>query len=270
MVRQKCLKFVKLTRSYHRADCDTDHSLVCCKINLLPQKIHHTKQIGRPQSDVSKRCHPDLQIQFAESFEREYKNISENTATEKWEHLKSIIQKTSLEIFGRKITKQNDWFDSKAAILAPVIRAKRDALATYKAKPTQRNLLNLKEARANAQRTARICANEYWVELSESIQLAAQVSNIRGMYEGIKKALGPSQNKTAPPSGEIITDKCQQMHRWVEHYSELYATTSSVSDLALKAIIQLPTMNTLDETPTLSELNKAIDNIAARKAPGCD
>uniref|UniRef100_A0A2C9KAG3 Endonuclease/exonuclease/phosphatase domain-containing protein n=1 Tax=Biomphalaria glabrata TaxID=6526 RepID=A0A2C9KAG3_BIOGL len=188
MVRRKCLKFVKLTRSYHSADCDTDHSLV--------------------------------------------------------------------------------YF-----ILAPVIRAKRDALATYKAKPTQRNLLNLKEARAYAQRTARICANEYWVELSESIQLAAQVGNIRGMYEGIQKALGPSQNKTTPlksTTGEIITDKCQQMHRWVEHYSELYATTISVSDSALKAIIQLPTMNELDETPTLSELNKAIDNIAARKAPGCD
>uniref|UniRef100_A0A2C9M8M8 Uncharacterized protein n=1 Tax=Biomphalaria glabrata TaxID=6526 RepID=A0A2C9M8M8_BIOGL len=128
-------------------------------------------------------------------------------------------------------------------------------------------------ARANAQRTARICANEYWVELSENIQLAAQVGNIRGMYEGIKKALGPSQNKTTPlksTTGEIITDKCQQMHRSVEHCSKLYATTSSVSDSALKAIIQLPTMNDLDETPTLSELNKAIDNIAARKAPGCD
>ncbi|KAK0066433.1 craniofacial development protein 2 [Biomphalaria pfeifferi] len=29
------------------------------------------KQIARPQSDESKMCHPDLQIQFAESFERD-------------------------------------------------------------------------------------------------------------------------------------------------------------------------------------------------------
>ncbi|XP_055883509.1 craniofacial development protein 2-like [Biomphalaria glabrata] len=83
LVRQKCLKFVKLTRSFHSADCDTDHSLECCKINLLPKKIHHTKQIGRPQSDISKMCHPDLHIQFAESFEREYKNISGNTEKRK-------------------------------------------------------------------------------------------------------------------------------------------------------------------------------------------
>ncbi|KAK0058297.1 cytochrome P450 3A29 [Biomphalaria pfeifferi] len=52
----------------------------------------------------SKMCHIDLQIQFAESFEREYKNVSGNTATEKWEHLKSNIQKTSLDIFGHPWT----------------------------------------------------------------------------------------------------------------------------------------------------------------------
>ena len=46
------------------------------------------------------------------------------------------------------------------------------------------------------------------------------------MYEGIKTALqGPTQSKTAPQilySGEIITDKGQQVEIWVEHYSDLY------------------------------------------------
>ena len=46
------------------------------------------------------------------------------------------------------------------------------------------------------------------------------------MYDGIKKALGPTQCKTAPLksfSGEIITDKGQPMEIWVEHYSDLYS-----------------------------------------------
>ena len=46
------------------------------------------------------------------------------------------------------------------------------------------------------------------------------------MYDGIKTALqGPTQSKTAPQilySGEIITDKGQQVEIWVEHYSDLY------------------------------------------------
>ena len=35
---------VKLTRSYQSADCDTDHSLVCCKVNFKAKRVHHVKK----------------------------------------------------------------------------------------------------------------------------------------------------------------------------------------------------------------------------------
>ena len=38
------------TRSYHSADCDTDHSLVASKVRLKPRKIHHGKIKGCPTS----------------------------------------------------------------------------------------------------------------------------------------------------------------------------------------------------------------------------
>ena len=34
---------VKLTRGYQSADCDIDHSLVCCKGNFKAQRVHHAK-----------------------------------------------------------------------------------------------------------------------------------------------------------------------------------------------------------------------------------
>ena len=43
-----------VTRSYHSADCDTDHSIVCSKLRLEPRKFHHTKQVQRPKIDVTK------------------------------------------------------------------------------------------------------------------------------------------------------------------------------------------------------------------------
>ena len=63
----------------------------------------------------------------------------------------------------------------------------------------------------------------YWTELSQTIQTAAANGNTRRMYGGImiKTALGPIQSKTAPlksTTGDVITDRAQQMHRWVEHY----------------------------------------------------
>ena len=152
--------------------------------------------------------------------------------------------------------------------MTPVIEAKRAAFVEYKRVPSEQNLRILRAARNKAQQTARHCAHEYWTELSEVIQTAAITRNIRGMYDGIKTAMGPVQNKTAPlksSNGEDITDKGQQMERWVEHYSDLYSRQNVVTSAALDASECLPTMEELDTEPTVEELSKAID-----KAPGSD
>ena len=60
------------TRSYHSADCDTDHSLVCCKIRMQPKKFHRTKTKGNSHIDVSKMSQADLMEQFAQTFEKEF------------------------------------------------------------------------------------------------------------------------------------------------------------------------------------------------------
>ena len=157
--------------------------------------------------------------------------------------------------------------------MSPVIEAKRTALAEYKRSPTKRNLQMLRAARSQVQHTARRCANEYWTELSETIQTAAATGSIRGMYDGIKRSPGPTQSKTAPlksNTGEVITDQGRQMDRWEEHYSDLYSRESTVSSAALDAIECMLVIEELDAEPTIDELSKAIDSLAAGKAPGSD
>ena len=60
------------TRSYHSADCNTDHSLICCRIRLQPKRFHRTKKQGSPRIDVSKMSQPNLMSQFAEVLEGEF------------------------------------------------------------------------------------------------------------------------------------------------------------------------------------------------------
>ena len=113
----------------------------------------------------------------------------------------------------------------------------------------------------------------YGAELSENIQSAAITGNIRGMHDGIKKALGPILNKTAPlrsSTGKVITDRRHQLGRWVEHYFDIYSREKIVSLSALDAVECLPTMEELDTEPTLEELSMAIDSLASGKAPGSD
>ena len=93
------------------------------------------------------------------------------------------------------------------------------------------------------------------------------------MYDGIKQALGPTQKKIVPlksATGEVIQDRAQQMERWVEHYSELYARENIVTEDALNAIDCLPVLEELDEELTLDKLSKALDSLATGKAPGKD
>ena len=147
--------------------------------------------------------------------------------------------------------------------MTPVIEAKRAALAEHKRISSEKNLQILRIARSKAQQTARRCANGYWTELNEDIQSAAITGNIRGVYHGIKKALGPTPNKTAPlrsSKGEVISDRGHQLGRWVEHYFYIYPRENIVSPSALDAVECLPTMEELDTEPTLEELSKAIDS----------
>ncbi|XP_076042204.1 uncharacterized protein LOC143026092 [Oratosquilla oratoria] len=246
LIRRSNIKLVQITRTYHSADCDTDHSHVCCKIRLQPKKLHKSKQKGKPRI---------------------------NTTAEKWNHLRDTIQKTALATFGKKASKNNDWFDAKFSEMSPVIDAKRAALAEHKRSPSEKTLQAHRAVRSKMQQTARRCANEYWQQLSDSIQFAAVSGNIRGMYEGIKTAQRPTQSKTAPlktTSGEVITDTGRQMDRWVKNYSELYSRENTVAPSALDAIEPLPIMEELDAEPTIAELCKAIGSLASGKAPGND
>ncbi|XP_069167590.1 uncharacterized protein [Procambarus clarkii] len=178
-----------------------------------------------------------------------------------------------MSTFGKRQNKSADWFEDSAVELLPLVQEKRRALSSYKSLPSERNLQARHTARNRVQQTARCCANDYWFRLCSSIQTAATVSNIRGMYEGIKQATGLTQNRTAPlksATGEIIKDRDQQMNRWVEYYSELYSKENLVSIEALDAIECLPIMEERDLEPTVEEVEKALDSLSSGKAPGDD
>ena len=92
LVSRAAIKNVLHTGSYHSADCDTDHSLVCCKIRLQPKKFHWAKTKRIPRIDVSKISQPDVMEQFAQTFEMEFGSLQPgDCATEKREALRDTM-----------------------------------------------------------------------------------------------------------------------------------------------------------------------------------
>ena len=81
------------------------------------------------------------------------------------------------------------------------------------------------------------------------------------MYDGIKRAFGPSATQTAPLK-YIITDRSKLMKRWTEHYQEPYSTENIVTDIVVESTSLLPFMNKFDLPPSVVLLRKAISSLA--------
>ena len=276
ITKRDSLNNVCNTRSCQSADCDTDHSLMATKVKLKPKKFHNSKRKGQPRINISKTAYPEKNQEFNEQLEETLDTAhrnAERNAEDSWNSLRNAIYSTAVLTYGKKERKNTDWFEASITEMEPVIDAKRSAFISYKRDPSQRNLQALRAARSKAQQTARRCANDYWLQLSDNIQLASDSGNIRGMYEDIKQASGKPTKKTAPlksKTGEVITDRDKQMGRWVEHYLELYARENSVTQEALDTIEELPVLEELDSEPTMEKLSKAIDALACGRAPGAD
>ena len=64
ITRRKTLHYVKNTRTYHSADCNTDHSVIVSNIKLIPKKIYRTKQIVKAQINVRYTTFPTKSEEF--------------------------------------------------------------------------------------------------------------------------------------------------------------------------------------------------------------
>ena len=271
ITKRELLNSIRFTRTYHSADCDTDHSLVLSKITLSPKKLHYAKPKGLPKINTGHTNDAERIKHFTSSFESNFHNNLSTDATTKWNNLRNATYKAAVEAYGRRIRNNADWYEANLNVMEPLTAAKRSALIQYKKDPMRKNLVSLQEARRKSQQLARRCANEYWMKLSFSIEEASNTGNAREMYEGIKQATGPNVKKIAPlksKTGEIITDERKQMERLVEHYVELYSTKIAMSEEALNSIQLMPIMVELDSEPTASEIEKAINGLANGKHLG--
>ncbi|XP_049832822.1 uncharacterized protein LOC126273320 [Schistocerca gregaria] len=275
IARRTGLKNVLLTRSYHSDDCNTDHALVACTLRPTPKKCHHAKPRGHARINTDHVHDTQRKQDFVSDFESVFPgNVqAERNVDKKYAKLSGAIYNSAVLAYGKKGKRNKAWYEQNLEKMEPVTEAKRKSLLAYKRNPNERTRGDLRKEKYRAQQTSRRCANNYWLNLFAGIQKAADSGDAKAMYDGIKKAIGPTVRKTTPlksKTGEVIADEGKQMERWVEHYLELYAAENEVSKDACDAIKQMPVMEELDAIPTMEELTRQTDSLANGKAPGED
>ena len=102
ITRRRFLQSFIITKTYHCADCDTDHSLVCCKIKLQPKKFNRTKQPRTAKADVSKTRHPDKAAIFSSIFDSLFDNTYGLTAAELWNNIKTATHSAAISVWKEK------------------------------------------------------------------------------------------------------------------------------------------------------------------------
>ena len=109
-----------LMRWTHSADCDTDDSLMCCKLELQSKKFHLTKQEGKSRIDVSKTQHSDHLAEFKTQFSSAFVGDYNLPSSVQWENVKNATLLAALRAFGkRKGSQQNDWYHANSTRLDP-------------------------------------------------------------------------------------------------------------------------------------------------------
>lgn len=274
LTRRKDLRDITQTRTFHSADCDTDHSLVICKVRLTPKKIHSSKIPGKKKLMLSNTRNAELVSKFSDLASHIAGTWDPDASLDlEWQSIKSLLTKSAGKVFGYDTSKSHDWFAENKNHLLPLLDAKRQASLNHRLNPCTATRDELRTAKSNLQRKSRQFANEFWLKLCENIQICAAVGNLSGVFAGIKQAIGPLPKKSAPLKeldGSVITDGNRQLNRWVEHYTELYAHPVNIDPEAVVAIHELETWHELDQLPTASELHKAVTLLKNGKSPGED
>ena len=97
--RQEHLNNIRITRAYHIADCDTDHSLVCMKVQLRPQKFH---------INTAATVIPENEPLFKDILSSKRGNCQELYTDVLWCHIRETIHAAVLKAFGKKEPKNQN------------------------------------------------------------------------------------------------------------------------------------------------------------------
>ena len=110
---------------------------------------------------------------------------------------------------------------------------------------------------------------------AEEIQGFADRHNMKNFYDSLRAVYGPTSRGTVHPllsadGSKLVTEKQEILQRWAEHFSNILNATSSFDDETINRLPQVLTNDTLDDLPSIAEVNKAIQQISSGKSPGPD
>ncbi|CAH1266354.1 Hypp3340 [Branchiostoma lanceolatum] len=277
LVRQRDISDVLHTRVMPSADCFIDHRLVRAKLRLSikPPVKRKGPQMKRVQVDRLLGLREEFQSKLDVRLNSNKGQWQKEDPESQWKQLKAALQETAAEVAGYSSRKNRDWFDENDPAIDALLQTKRSCHQRTLSKPDDPAAkVAYREACSTLQRKLREMQNNWWVNMAEKTQHFADIGNVRAFYEALRAIYGPTHRIQAPlrsaDGSQLLTDKPAILHRWSEHYGNLFGDRRQVQEESIMRIPQHEVRVELDNTPTQEEVKTAISKLKCHKAPGVD
>uniref|UniRef100_A0A5F8H7Z0 Reverse transcriptase domain-containing protein n=1 Tax=Monodelphis domestica TaxID=13616 RepID=A0A5F8H7Z0_MONDO len=278
IVRLRDIQDVKITRAMRGAECWTDHQLVRVTLQMCIAPRHPKRaQTVHPFYNVSRLRDPSYLQTFQSCLDDKLsaKGPLTGSSTEKLNQFREAVKETSKAVLGPKQCNHQDWFDKNNTAIEDLLSKKNKAFMEWQNNPNSAPKKDrFKSLQATAQHEIRKMQDLWWEKKAEEIQWFADTKNYKQFFSALKTVYGPLKPTITPllssDSDTLIKDKKGISNRWKEYFSQLLNRPSSVDQSALDQIPPNRTIEQLDVPPSIEEVQKAIKQMSAGKAPGKD
>ena len=159
--RRSCIGDVHTTHSTTVPTVTPTMLSSSAKSFCTPKRLHHVKLKGLPK--INTTCCADAVK--THKFNASIKNFGparlEETAQSRWNQLTSFIHQPPVDAFGRR--ERQTLTGVMLTWKSLNLQQQRQAFMRWKQDPNVKNLNALRRTRAESHRTARKCANDYWI-----------------------------------------------------------------------------------------------------------
>jgi endonuclease/exonuclease/phosphatase family metal-dependent hydrolase len=231
ITRQSDRADILSTRVMRGANCNTDHLLLRSKVRLNINR-ERNKRGGSANLNLNvgllkaEKCKTELETAITSNIEEQYKLDEHNTTSDRWNQLKDILQKTSLEVLGKKKRQHQDWFDENDTELQKLLKSRNEThVNLLSSRATRSNTKAYKEACRHLQQATRSLKSKCWDDKAEEIQMYADTNNLKGFYASLKEVWGPQTHHNAQlrsaDGNTILSEPTAILSRWADHFNTL-------------------------------------------------
>ena len=221
-------------------------------------------------------------ISHRENFEQEMDSAlaqwaekENSTPDEEWAALQQVVYNTAKTYLDKPDRKHQHWFDPNDQELQTLMSRRDQAhQRVLLTRSTRSTTAAYKDVCRLLQKRTRALKSGWWERKAVELQRAADINDMKGFYNGLKKVWGPQKrgpvHLKSTDGMETFSDSERVVARWSEHFQKLINVPGDIDHEALENIPQRIIKTSLEDIPTMDEMARAIAGLKDGKAPGVD